>query len=163
MLLIAEILCILTGMAPLITGYYQSNLSTVAIACFVVGSLWLLSSWRHWAWVASAGLLAFTILAGMGVWTGLSPFLMAESILGSLLAWDLADFSHRRREAAPEDDLRKLEKNHIVRLASLGAIGLSLDLAAVLVHLRISFGWMFILAIATVLGMMQLVKRLRRG
>ena len=158
-----EILCILTGTAPLIEGYYQSNLSTIAIGCFVIGLVWLLARWRQWAWVTSAGLLVFTWLAGMGVWIGLNPFLMALSVVGSLLAWDLADFSRRVRVAAPEDDLRNLEKNHLMRLAGLGAIGLSLDLAALYVHLNISFGWMFLLAIATIMGVMRLVNRLRRG
>jgi hypothetical protein len=150
-------------MLPLIAGYIQLNLSAVAIGCFVIGSLWLLSLWRRWMWIASPGLFAFVIAAGIGIWIGLSPILMACSVLGSLLAWDLDDFSRRLRGAAPDDDLRKLENKHLMRLASLGAIGLVLILAALVMHLRFSFGWVFLLTIAAVAGMMQLVKRLRQG
>jgi len=159
----AETICILTGMLALVAGYYQSGLSSVAIGCFVLGLLWLLSQRRNWYWVASPGLFIFVAAAGIGVWIGLNPILMAFSVLGSLLAWDLADFSRRIHAAAPEDDLRRLQEKHLVRLVSLGAVGLALILAALLMRLRISFGWIFLLTIAAVAGMMQLVKRLRRG
>ena len=87
---------------------------------------------------------------------------MAFSVLGSFLAWDLADFSRRLQHAAPEDDLRQLEKRHLLWLAGLGAIGLSLNLMALLIHVQLSFGWMFLLALVAVLGMVQLVKRFQR-
>jgi hypothetical protein len=58
--------------------------------------------------------------------------------------------------------LRKLEKKHLIRLVSLVAVGLALILAALFLHLRISFGWVFLLTVAAVLGMVQLVNRFRR-
>ena len=161
MVLAAEAICILTGMTPLIFGFAQFHLFPVAIGCFGFGILWLLSGWRRLAWVAQAGLAVFIFLAVLGVWIGISPFLMALSVLGSLLAWDLRDFSRRLSRAAAEDDLRGLEKNYLVQLARLGAIGLCLILAALLIHLRISFGWLLVLAFTAVLGMVQLVKRFR--
>jgi hypothetical protein len=158
-----ETICILAGTLALTAGYYHSSLSPVGIGCFVVGSLWLVSQWRRWTWVASLGLFVFVGAAVLGVWIGLRPIPMAFSVLGSLLAWDLADFSRRSQSAAPEDDLRRLEKKHLLRIAILGVAGLSLSLVAMYLHLQISFGWMFLLAFATVLGMMQLVKRFRQG
>jgi hypothetical protein len=150
-------------MLALMAGYSQSSLSPVAIGCFIMGLLWLLSQWRRWAWVASLGFLGFVCAAGVGVGIGLNPILMALGVLGSLLAWDLSDFSRRLGGAAPEDNLRMLENKHLVRLASLGAIGFVLMLAALVMQLRISFGWVFLLAIAAVAGMLQLVNRLHRG
>jgi hypothetical protein len=149
-------------MISLMAGYSHSKLSPVGIGCFVIGLIWLLAEWRLWAWVASPALFVLVGAAGIGAWLGLSPILMAFSVLGSLLAWDLADFSRRLHSAAPEDDLRKLENKHLVRLGILGTTGLPLSLVAMYLHLQISFGWMFLLALAVVLGMMQLVKRLRR-
>ena len=163
MVLPAESICILIGMLPLVAGYFQFNLPPVAIGCLVIGLLWFLSQWRCWAWAASLGLFAFVAMAGMGVWIGLSPVLMAFSILGSLLAWDLDGFSQRLQNAAPEDSLQPLEKTHLLRLALLGTTGLVLILVAVFTHMRISFGWMFLLAFVAVLGMIQLVDRLHRG
>ena len=163
MVLAAETICILAGLLPLVAGHYQRGLSPVAIVCIIIGLLWLLSQWRRWLGVASLGLIVFVVAAGMGVWIGLPPILMAFSVLGSLLAWDLADFSRRLRGAAPEDDLRKLKKNHLLRLAGLGAIGLASTLATLFFQLQISFGWLFLLAFMVVLGIMQLSERLRRG
>jgi hypothetical protein len=160
-ILAAESICILSGMLPLVAGYLQFDLPPVAIFCLVIGLLWLASQWRRMAWIASLGILAFISMAGVGVWIGLSPFLMACSVLGSLLAWDLADFSRRLQRAASEDDLRQLEKVHLLRSGLLGGTGLILILATLFIHLRISFGWMFLLALVAVLGLVQLVKRLR--
>jgi hypothetical protein len=162
-IVVSESICILAGMLALMAGYYQSALFPVAIACFVIGALWFLSQWRHWTWAASLGLFVFISAAGVGIWIGLSPILMAIGVLGSLSAWDLADFSRRLGSAAPGDDLRKLEKKHLIRLASLAVVGLALILAALVLHTQISFGWVFLLTVAAVLGMVQLVNRFRRG
>jgi hypothetical protein len=163
MISIFEAITILAGMISLMVGYYHSSLSPIAIGCFVIGLLWLLSLWRRWTWVASLGLVVFMGAAMLGLWIGLSPILMVCGVLFGLSAWDLADFSRRLHRAAPEDDLRKLENIHLVRLILLGVVSLILSLLAVFLHLQISFGWMFLLAFAVVLGMVQLVKRLRRG
>jgi hypothetical protein len=162
-IIIAETICILAGMLPLAAGYFQFGLALVAIGCIVIGLLWLLSQWRRLDWAASLGMLVFTCASALGVWVGLSPFLLAISVLGSLLAWDLADFSRRLRRAAPEDDLRPLEERHLLRLAGLGGLSLVLTLAALIIRLQVSFGWLFLLAIAAVLGLLQLVKRLRQA
>jgi hypothetical protein len=159
--LAVETICILVSITPLIAGYIQFNLLGVAIGCIAIGMLWLLSEWRGWAWMAPAGLFVFGSAAGAGVLLGLSPFLMALSVLGSLSAWDLAGFSRRLRSAAAEDRLQSLKKKHLVRLASLGVISLALMMGALLIHLKISFGWMFILALVVILGLMQMVNRYR--
>jgi hypothetical protein len=158
----SKTICILAGTITLMAEYSHSKLSLVAIGCFLIGLLWLLAEWRHWAWMASPAFFVLVGAAGIGAWMGLSPILMVFSVLGSLLAWDLDDFSRRLQSAAPEDDLRKLENKHLVHLIILGTTGLSLSLVAIYLHLQISFGWLFLLALAAVLGMMQLVKRLRR-
>lgn len=161
MVLAAETICVLTGMLPLIVGYTHSRLFPAVVGCFGVGVFWIYSERRGWHWVAPAGLFVFVTAAGAGLWIGLPPVLMALSVLGSLMAWDLAGFSRRLNDAAPEDDLRGLEKNHLVQLASLGVAGLVLILAALLIHLRISFGWMFLLVLAAIFGIMQMVRRYR--
>lgn len=161
MVIAAETICILAGMLLLIAGYLQSQLFTVAVGCFGIGLFWIYSERRGWRWVASVALFIFVSAAGAGVWIGLPPILMALSVLGSLMAWDLASLSRRIKDAAPEDDLRNLEKIHLVQLASLGAAGLVLILAALFIHLRISFGWMFLLVLAVVFGIMQMVRRYR--
>ncbi len=163
MLIIAESFCILVGYLPLVAGYFQHQLPVVAIGAFAVGLLWLFWSARYRIWIASIGLFLLVCASGIGVWLGLSPVLMATSILGSLSAWDLAGFSHRLQRAAPEDDLRQLKKSHLVQLASLVVISLVLVLLGLLIRVKIPFWWLFLLALAAVFGIMQLVNRMQRG
>jgi hypothetical protein len=150
-------------MLPLVAGYFQFHLPQVAIGCLVIGLFWLLSLSRRWAWPASMGLVVFMVLAGMGAWIRMSPILIAFSVLGSLFAWDLDGYSRHLRNAAPEDPLKLFEKAHLQRLAILAGTGLILIVVAVSFHVQISFGWMFLLALVAVLGLIQLVDRLRRG
>lgn len=158
-----ETICVLAGLVPLAFGFAQYNLLPMAIGCSVIGLLWLAAFWRHWTWAASLGLLVFVGAAGLGVWIGLPPIMMGFSVLASLSAWDLAHFSLRLSKAAPEDDLRKIRNHHLLRLAGQGALGLVLILAAVLLQLKITFGWLFLLAILAVIGVMQLADRIRQA
>jgi hypothetical protein len=162
-IIIAETICILAGMLPLAAGYFFSDLPLVAVVCLIFGLIWLLSQWVRLDWAATLGMLVFACLAGLGVWIGLSPILLSISFLGSMLAWDLSDFSRRLRRATPGDDLGTLEKQHLLRLGALGGLSLVLMLAALLVHLQLSFGWLFLIALVAILGLLQLVKRLRQG
>ena len=160
-MLLAETACILLGLLPLAAGYFQFHFPQVAIACLVIGLLWLVTQGRRWSWVAGFGLFVFVCAAGAGVWIGLSPLWMGLSVLGSISAWDLADFFRRLQNAAPEEDLRQIKTAHLARLGVLDGVSLVLILVVMLVHLHISFGWMFVLALAAILGIVQVVRRYR--
>ncbi len=162
MVLTAESIGILLGTLPLVVGYLQFHLPLAAFGALAVGLLWLFSRQRFRVWIASIGLFICVCASGAGAWLGLSPILMAISILGSLSAWDLADFSRRLRRAAPEDDLRQLENKHLVQLASLVGISLVLVLMGLLIRLHIPFWWLILLTLAAVYGVMQLIDRIRR-
>ena len=163
MILASETICILLGMLPLVLGYMRFNLLPVGMGCLVVGLLWLVLQRQSRAMVSSLCFIVLGFAAGMGAWIGVNPFLMAISLLGSLMAWDLTDFSRRLRRAAPEDNLRNLERRHILQLAMLGGIGLSLILTVLFGRLKISFGWILLLVIVFISGMIQLVNRLRQS
>lgn len=163
MIIAAEAISILLGTLPLVIGYFQFHLPWVAVGVLTVGLLWLFFQPRYRIWIASIGLFLFVCASGTGAWLGLSPILMGISILGSLSAWDLAGFSHRLLRAALEDDLRQLKKSHLLRLAGLMGISLVLLLPGLLIRLNIPFWWLFLLALAVVLGITQLVNRMQRG
>jgi hypothetical protein len=163
MLVIVESTCILIGTLLLVVGYFQFQLPLVAIGTIAVGLLWLFLPPRYRTWNASIGLFLFSCASGIGVWLGLSPVLMAICILGSLSAWDLAGFSHRLLRAAPEDDLSQLVKSHLSQLASLVGISLVLVLLGLFIRINIPFWWLFLLVLAAVFGIMQLVNRMQRG
>jgi hypothetical protein len=155
--------CILLGVLPFVAGYSRLHLPLVAIACLLIGLFWIISQWRRCEWFASFGLFVFGCTAAIGILIGLSPILMAFSVLGSLLAWDLSEFSRRIRGAAPEDYLEQIETRHLLRLALLGGTGLFLILMALFLRIQISFGWMFLLVVVFVLGIKQLTDRIRRS
>ena len=158
-----EWFCILAGTLPLAAGYFQIRWYPGVVFCLAVGAFWILAARLSWSWAAWPGLLVLAAAAAGGILLGFSPLLMAFSLLGILSAWDLQDFNRRLRKAAPGDDLRGLEKSHLLRLALLDTSGLALMLAAVNLHIRINFEWVFLLVLVLVLGMLELVKRLRRG
>jgi hypothetical protein len=161
MLLAAESICILAGALPLVVGYFQLKLSLIAFGAFAIGLLWLFSPSRYRIWIASIGFFIFVCASGVGTWLGLSPFLMAISILGSLSAWDLAGFSSRLRCAAPEDDLHQLKKKHLILLTCLVGTSLVLVASGLLIRVNIPFWWLILLALAVVFGIMQLLNRMR--
>jgi len=163
MILTAESICILLGMLPLVVGYLQSNLPLAAMGAFAVGLLWLLSRRVFRAWIASIGLFIFVCASGVGAWLGLSPILMAISVLGSLSAWDLAGFFRRLGRAAPEDDLIQLGKKHLVQLGIFMGVSMILALLGLLIRVNIPFWWVFLLVLVTVLGIMKLGNRIQRG
>lgn len=162
MLLLAESVCILVGMLSLIVGYLQFNLLPVAIGCFAIGLLWLFTLGRYRAWVASFGIFFNVCASGIGIWLGVSPFLMAFSVLGSLSAWDLTGFSYRLQFASPEDNLRTLEQRHLLLLAIFSGISMVLVLLGLLIRVEIPFGWMFLLVLMTIFGIMKLINSFRR-
>lgn len=163
MIIAVEAISIFLGTLPLVIGYSQFHLPWVAVGVLTVGLLWLFFLLRYRIWIASIGLFLFVCASGTGAWLGMSPILMGISILGSLSAWDLAGFFHRLRRAAVDDDLRQLKKSHLLQLAGLMGISLVLLLLGLLIRLNIPFWWLFLMTLAVVLGITQLVNRMQRG
>jgi hypothetical protein len=160
MILTAELICILLATLPLVVGYLQFNLPLAAMGAFAIGLLWLFSPRKFRVWIAPIGFFIYVCASGIGAWLGLSPIWMAISVLGSISAWDLAGFSRRLARASPGDDLRQMEKRHLVQLACLTGISLVLVLMGLLIHVHIPFWGLFLLTLAAVLGLMQLVNRI---
>ncbi len=162
-MLVIESLSVLIGFLPLTLGYLKPNGLGLSLTCALVGSFWLVSVWIKRSWMALPGLIVLTFMAGLGVWDGLNPFLMACSILGSLVAWDMGAFRHRLQNAAPEDDLRKLIRRHTWRLTWFGTVSLVMILFGLFVKFRISFGWIYLLTFLGIISLTQLVGYLRGG
>jgi len=161
--LVFEIIFIVLSIGVLVAGYALAGLYSLAIASLGIGLFWLLALWRRWSWSASVGFILTGVAAGFGIWFGISPVLITISVLGSLLAWDLSDFQVRLQSAHPEDNVPRLEQKHLIRIAILGLVGLSLSLAALVIRIQFRFEWIFLLALAAVWGITQLANRLRRN
>jgi len=163
MTIIFFILSITIGIASLAVGYWQSGLIVPAQWLLVLGLGWLGTHWRKWYWFSSVALTLIVFAAGYGIWLRLPSWLMLVGVLGGLLGWDLADLSRRLLFAAPTDDIRELDRNHIVRAGVIAAIGSGLGILSLVVQIQ---GMTFELAVGLIVlaafGVTRLVMMLRK-
>ena len=153
---------VVIGAAALAWGFLSAGFVAAAYGLLVFGLLWLVAQQRGWRWFAGLGLVSMTAAAAAGLWLGLGFGWMSVGCLGSLLAWDLTGFEHRLRAAASTDDVITLQRRHLAWLGVAATGGLLLSAAAGLVHVRLSFAWIFLLALAAIWGVAQVVAWLRR-
>ncbi len=131
---------VLLGVGCLAFAYAKAGLEQALRPLLILGALWLLAGWRDWYWFSSLGFLSLLALAGFGMWIGLSPVWMLVGALGGLFALDLADFMRRMRFALekralePYDELKSVERNHLIRLALVALVGILLTSLLMLVR-----------------------------
>jgi hypothetical protein len=152
---------IVVGVGSLARGYQAGGHAVSANWLLVLGLVWLFAETQRWRWFASLGFLACVAAAGYGLWLNLPSGWMLAGAMGALVAWDLSDFLHRLKSAAPEDEVSALTRRHLIRLAIVTAAGLVFSLVGMFVRLRLSFEWAAFLAILSALGVSLLVKRVR--
>jgi hypothetical protein len=142
--------------------YGMSGLWRVALLIIAFGGLWLFGQHRNWGWVASVVLVCFVAAAASGFWLGLPAGWMLAGVVVALVAWDLAHFARRLRSVERAELALELERSHLRRLIGVAGAGLLLAGAALLAQVRLSFGVAFLVALIAVLGLSQLIGRLRR-
>jgi len=151
------------GIGSLVVGYWQAGLIVPVQWFLVLGLGWLGTHWRKWYWFSSVALTLIVIAAGYGIWLRLPSWLMLVGVLGGLLGWDLADLSRRLSLAAPTDDIRTLERSHLIRVGVIAAIGAGLGILSLVVQIQ---GMTFELAVGLIVlaafGMTRLVMMLRK-
>lgn len=159
---------LLFSSAALATGclaaaFGLAGASWLVLVLLSFGVLWIVAISLRLSWASSVGLFGVYGFAAAGFWLQLStPLLLAASLAG-LAAWDLAAFDHRLGRAAPGDDVKGLERSHLLRLVGLAGAGLVLSLAALYLPARISFGWALLLVVLGMWGVGRLVGWMGRG
>lgn len=147
----------------MVYGYSQAGLLEPARWFTWLGVLWILAYWRRVYWASSLAFLFLVLGAGYGVWNGFTTIWMLLGSLGGLLGWDLSDFSRRLRFAAPTDDIRGMERRHLVRAGVVAALGLGLAWLSVVIRVnRLAFEVAVGLVLLAAIGLTRLVVRLRR-
>lgn len=163
----AFVLSVLMGVGSISLAYADAGFAQVSGLLLLFGVLWVYAGWRRWNWVSSLGILFLVALAGFGIWVGLSPGWMVSGALGGLLAWDLSDFMRRLKFAFEKgtpkgfEELKSLERGHLLRLTLVALVGVSLASIPMLVRLDFSFEWIVLLTLIVALGIAQLVAWLR--
>ena len=152
----------LAGLASFAQGYLAAGNIQMTRGLLAFGALWTFAQIRRWLWFPPFGLFVSLMIAGYGLWTGLSVPWMFAGALGALFAWDLSDFQHRLQDSAPEDASALIQR-HLLRLGLLAAAGLASSGLRMLYWWRIFQDGLVYVAILSALGVGLLVGRLRRG
>ncbi len=163
MTLVALVLSIIIGAAALAWGYVQVGLGQLARWIVLFEVIWLLATWQRWRWFAHLGLAFNFLAAALGLWfLNFPPGWMFAGAVAGLLAWDLTDFRYRLRFSANDAERRVVERRHLMRVAFVAILGFALASAAMAVKLQFNFEWAVLLALISVLGLLQLLAWFRR-
>jgi hypothetical protein len=155
-------LSIFLSIACLVWGYLDQELTTQTAALVILGISWMFGQTR-WVWVGSLGLAGVTIAVIIGILFNVQEYLMFSGLLFGFLAWDLAEFKVRLKQAAKEDDIPGFEKHHFIRLGLVWAAGIGVLLLTRVIRLGFSFEVAALLVLAGVWGISKLVGRLLRN
>lgn len=157
------VLSIIAGTLSLAYGYSQEGYASPALWIALLGLAWLFAEWKRLYWFASVALLLVVFAAGFGVWQEFTLVWMFLGALGGLLGWDLSDFAHRLRYAAPTDNVADVERRHLARVGIVTVLGLGLAYLSTLLQVRrLAFEVAVGLILLAAFGLARLVVRLRR-
>ncbi len=145
----------LTALAFLLGGQ-----GWLALALVLIGAAWWVATRRQGNGAGSLGLFAVFGFAAAGFLMHVTPVLLFLAALLALAGWDLAGMEARLQLADPEEDLNPLRKRHYLRLGVTLGVGAVLVAAALVVHLRLSFEGIALLAILAAWGIGQVIARL---
>ena len=118
--------------------------------------LWLLAHWQRWNWVGSVMLLASVGAAALGLWLGLLPGLMLVAAVAVLLGWDLSGFLRRIRLASPTDDVRGIERRHLLRIGIVAFLSAAIAALSLFVQIKVPFEIAVLLVLVSTVGLTRL-------
>ena len=156
--------CLLMATSCLAGGYYLAGIVWPAVGILAFGIIWIIALVRKWDWFA----FGLFVVSPSGSLTGTFTLVGAEvaaratdlfifGALFALLVFDLSDLVRRSRLASPEDDIRGIERRHLIRLTLVTVLGGGLIFAALALYLRLAFEWMVVLIFVVILGIGRLV------
>ena len=133
-----------------------------SLAIALGGLFWWYGSTRRFPGLSSVFLVAVAAFCVLGVWIDLPALYFLAAMLAGLTAWDLDRFAQRldgvdRVEAEPV-----VVRKHLLRLGLVDGLGLIVGGAALLLRTTLSFGWVLLLALVTVIGLTQVYNRFKK-
>ncbi len=157
-------LLVLIGLAGLALGI---GYGVVGQARWGLGSLGVLLLWlaaeargnRQFGW---AGLVATVGLAAIGTYFDIPTAALILAVVASLSAWDLSRFHQRMKGVAAPNARLRMEKQHIIRLATVNGIGLVLAILSASIRLQITFVGIFLMALLLILVIFQALMMLAK-
>jgi hypothetical protein len=140
------------------TGYWL-----VALSLLVLAPLGLVLVKRKFIPALGILLLLVTVVAAVGLLFGLALSLALAGFLFLLAAWDLDGFSRRLAFASPEDGIDFIERNHLLLVSLVLALGVGASFLALNIRLKFNFELVVGLVVLTFVGVGALINWLRRN
>lgn len=150
-----------------VSGVVLSGGWLIALLAAAAAALWLADYARAQHRLASPMLVAFVVLAAVSAGLPGGRALAPLAVVAALAAWDLDRFAARMDAVAATDEAqraerRRLEVQHLYRLAVVAVLGLALAWLAEAIRVELSFGWAIVLGLLAALGLAALVRALVR-
>ncbi len=152
----------LLGFGLTALAFILSGEGWLALALVLIGGSWWVAYRRHWDGAGSLGLFAIFGFAAAGLLMHITPVPLYLAALLALAGWDLAGMEARLQLADPGEDLQPLRKRHFQRLGATLGVGAVLVATALVVHLRLSFELISLMAIFAAWGIGRVITRLLR-
>jgi hypothetical protein len=148
---------LLTAVGALAISFAQGGFLEAALVAVFFGGLWFFSQQQGMGGWGTILLFLFGVTCGVGFWMSLTPVLLLVTIVATLGAWDLDQFSQRLRSVERVDLDSGLGKNHLKRLFAIEALGLLAGLAGLTARIQITFWAAVLLVILALFGISRLV------
>jgi len=108
-------------------------------------------------------ILALTVLlAGIGLWAGVSFSLALLAIVCVLAAWDLDGFSRRLVFASAEDHPWRLERLHLMQVGLTMLVAVAVIQVSLIIRFAHGFEWALGLAVLAFYGIGALINAMRK-
>ena len=143
-------------------GYLLEGLPWVSALVLALGILWSFCQWRKQHWFNHLALIALSGIVLAGVFLSVQVQLLLFGISLAMVAWDLGLFAARLQEYSESVLLITQERAHLFRLLQVFVLGIALAEAGLLIQIRITFGWGFLLALLGFWGLSNILKYFRR-
>jgi hypothetical protein len=157
-----QVLVALLGLAAalLVIAFLSLGAWGRAGLVLLVASGWGLAVWRK-SRLFNLGFIGLAALAVHASALPIPTIASLASLVFSLAAWDLSEFSIRLREYDPQPGVERLIFHHLRRLAVIAGAGFLLGELALLLRLRIKFEVAIVIGLLAFLGLAQAIRYLR--
>jgi hypothetical protein len=133
----------------------------LALIPLLVATLWGLAEFRHWRWAAAPAFIILIVLLIPAAVLRVPGFYLLAGLLMALSAWDLSRWMALAGRAQRLEDEALLAGMHARRLGGVLLAGLLFSLLGINLQIRITFGWVFLLALSLILALGRVIRFLR--
>ena len=162
--------------APLYLGFFSLVIAAMTLSSafvierFILGVLvtlmvsiaWGIFLWREWVLGSILCMLIFILGISLAAILEGSRLILLISILATLSTWDLTAFHARLATSRDIANQGYLINAHLIRLAYVLIIGLTLPLLTFTFHYELKFWQVFLLGILLLASLSYLFSQLRR-